>query len=91
MNRICNYDSGLLGVSRISSDMRDIDQGEKDNQELAFLARKVYVNRVAQFIGSYFVELGGCDAIVFTAGVGENQWPHWWPDGRSRWRRSCPL
>ena len=72
MNRICNYDSGLQGLSEISSDMRDIDKAEINGEQLAFLARKVYVNRVAQFIGSYFVELGGCDAIVFTAGVGEN-------------------
>ena len=72
MNRICNYESGLQGVSERSSDMRDIDKGEAENDKLSFLARKVYVNRVAQFIGSYFVELGGCDAIVFTAGVGEN-------------------
>lgn len=72
MNHMCNYDSGLLGVSGISSDMRDIDKGELQGIEQAFLARKVYCTRVAQFIGSYFVELGGCDAIVFTAGVGEN-------------------
>ena len=72
MNRICNYDSGLQGLSERSSDMRDIDKGEVEGEKLSFLARKVYVNRVAQFIGSYFVELGGCDAIVFTAGVGEN-------------------
>lgn len=72
MNHVCNYDSGLLGVSGISSDMRDIDKAEKENIHQAFLARKVYCTRVAQFIGSYFVELGGCNAIVFTAGVGEN-------------------
>lgn len=72
MNHMCNFDSGLLGVSGISSDMRDIDKGELQGIKRAFLARKVYCTRVAQFIGSYFVELGGCDAIVFTAGVGEN-------------------
>ena len=52
--------------------MRKIDEAEKLNNPRAFLARKVYCTRVAQFIGSYFVELGGADAIVFTAGVGEN-------------------
>lgn len=72
MNHMCNYDSGLLGMSGRSSDMRDIDKGEAENDARCFLARKVYCNRVAQFIGSYFVELGGCNAIVFTAGVGEN-------------------
>ena len=72
MNRVCNYESGLQGLSEISSDMRDIDKAANNDEQLSILARKVYVNRVAQFIGSYFVELGGCDAIVFTAGVGEN-------------------
>lgn len=72
MNHMCNYDSGLWGVSGRSSDMRDIDKGEAENDHRSFLARKVYCTRVAQFIGGYFVELGGCDAIVFTAGVGEN-------------------
>ena len=50
MNRICNYDSGLQGLSERSSDMRDIDKGEAEGEKLSFLARKVYVNRVAQFI-----------------------------------------
>lgn len=72
MNHICNYDSGLWGVSGVHDDMRKIDEAEKKGNPQAFLARKVYCHRVAQFIGSYFVELGGCNAIVFTAGVGEN-------------------
>lgn len=72
MNHMCNFDSGLLGLSGRSSDMRDIDKGELENDPRSFLARKVYCTRVAQFIGSYYVELGGCEAIVFTAGVGEN-------------------
>ena len=72
MNKMCNFQSGLLGMSGRSSDMRDIDKGEAENEHRSFLARKVYCTRVAQFIGAYFVELGGCDAIAFTAGVGEN-------------------
>ena len=72
MNRMCNYESGLLGMSGVSSDMRDIDKGEAENNPRCSMARKVYCTRVAQYIGSYFVELGGCDVIVFTAGVGEN-------------------
>ena len=72
MNRMCNYESGLLGMSGVSSDMRDIDKGEAENNHRCSMARKVYCTRVAQYIGSYFVELGGCDVIVFTAGVGEN-------------------
>ena len=69
---ILNKKSGLLGVSGISSDARDIVNGCKEGNELALLARKMHVNTVANFVGQYFVELGGCNAIVFTAGLGEN-------------------
>lgn len=72
MNHMCNFKSGLLGMSGVSSDMRDIDKGIAQGDHRCELAQKVYCTRVAQYIGSYFVELGGCDAIVFTAGVGEN-------------------
>ena len=72
MNNILNKQSGLLGVSNRSSDMRDIDKGIAEGDHESILAQKLYCTRVAQFIGSYFVELGGCDALVFTAGVGEN-------------------
>ena len=72
MNHMCNFESGLLGVSGIHDDMRKIDEGEAAGIHRAFLARKVYCTRVTQFIGAYYTELGGCDAIVFTAGVGEN-------------------
>ncbi|MDY4788833.1 MAG: acetate kinase [Bacilli bacterium] len=69
---ILNKKSGLLGVSGISSDARDICNAIKEGNERAALARKMHVNTVASYIGSYFVQLGGCDAIVFTAGLGEN-------------------
>ena len=69
---ILNKKSGLLGVSGISSDARDIVNGVKSGHELATLARKMHVNTVANFVGQYFVEFGGCDAMVFTAGLGEN-------------------
>ena len=72
MNHMCNFKSGLLGMSGVSSDMRDIEKGMREGNQRCILAQNVYVHRVAQYIGSYFVELGGCDAIVFTAGVGEN-------------------
>ncbi len=72
MNNILNKKSGLAGLSELSSDMRDVDKGIAENKHLALLAKKVYCTRVAQTIGSYFVELGGCDVLVFTAGVGEN-------------------
>ena len=69
---ILNKKSGLLGISGISSDARDIVDGCKAGNELALLARKMHINTVANFVGQYFVELGGCDAMVFTAGLGEN-------------------
>lgn len=69
---VLNKKSGMLGVSQLSSDARDIEDGLARNDELAVLAVDVYVNRIVQTIGSYFVQLGGVDAIVFTAGVGEN-------------------
>ena len=72
MNHMCNFKSGLLGMSGVSSDMRDIEKGIADGNPRCILAQNVYCHRVAQYIGSYFVELGGCDTIVFTAGVGEN-------------------
>ncbi len=69
---ICNRQSGLLGVSEISSDLRDVKQAADAGNEKAILAIDMYVERVAMTIGSYITQLGGCDAIIFTAGVGEN-------------------
>ncbi|MCI8446165.1 MAG: acetate kinase [Bacilli bacterium] len=67
-----NKQSGLLGISGVSSDARDIEAGIKDNNKRCILARNMYVKRVVEYIAKYYVELGGCDAIIFTAGVGEN-------------------
>ena len=72
MNHMCNYKSGLLGMSGVSSDMRDLDKAIANGDHRSEMAQRVYCTRVAQYVGSYFVELGGCDAIVLTAGVGEN-------------------
>lgn len=69
---VLNKKSGMLGVSGLSSDARDIDAGVKEGNERAILTRKIYANRVAQTIGSYFVQLGKVDAVVFTGGLGEN-------------------
>ena len=67
--------SGLLGLSSISSDMRDIiKECELDNKK-ALLARDKYVRRIVDYIAQYYVLLGGVDMIVFTAGVGENSVP----------------
>lgn len=67
-----NKKSGLLGISEVSSDSRDIENGIKEGNEKCALAQKMYVRRVINYIAQYYVELGGADAIVFTAGVGEN-------------------
>ena len=69
---VLNKKSGMLGVSGISSDARDVDNAINEGNERAILTRKIYANRVAQTIGSYFVQLGRVDALVFTGGLGEN-------------------
>lgn len=72
MDTALNKQSGLLGISGVSSDSRDIEDGINNGDERCILAQKMYVKRIVDFIAKYYVELGGCDAIVFTAGVGEN-------------------
>ncbi len=72
INNKLNKESGLLGISGLSSDSRDIEEGIKNGDERCVLAQKMYVKKIVDYIASYYVELGGCDAIIFTAGVGEN-------------------
>lgn len=72
MDTVLNKQSGLLGISGVSSDSRDIEDGIKSGNERCILAQKMYVKRIVEYIAKYYVLLGGCDAIVFTAGVGEN-------------------
>ena len=67
-----NKNSGLLGVSGVSSDSRDVENGIQEGNERCILAQEMYVRRIIHYISMYFVEMGGADAIVFTAGVGEN-------------------
>lgn len=69
---ILNKHSGMLGVSGVSSDGRDVEDAAKEGNERAILTESMYANRVAGYIGSYYVQLGGLDAIVFTGGIGEN-------------------
>jgi len=71
-DNILNKDSGLKGVSGISSDMRDIIQGIKDGNERAKLAYNIYVNKIVDYTVNYINKVGKPDAIVLTAGVGEN-------------------
>jgi acetate kinase len=67
-----NHESGLLGVSGVSGDMREVLASARAGDERAQLAFDVYTHRVRQAIGALAVTLGGVDALVFTAGVGEN-------------------
>ena len=68
-----NKKSGVVGITGISSDMRDIENAASEGNERAQLALKMYDYRIKKYIGAYAAALGGVDAIVFTAGVGENQ------------------
>lgn len=72
VDNILNKKSGLLGISKKYSDSRDIEEGIKNGDELCKLAQDIYVRRIVEYIAKYYVLLGGCDAIVMTAGVGEN-------------------
>ncbi len=69
---ILNKQSGLLGISGVSSDMRELEEAAADGNERAELAINIFVNRIQKYIGTYIAEMNGVDAIVFTAGIGEN-------------------
>lgn len=69
MIHILNSESGLLGLSGISPDMRDIRESDT---ERAKLARNIFINRIVRYVGAYTAEMGGVDAIIFTAGIGEH-------------------
>ena len=71
-NNLVNKKSGLLGVSGVSSDARDIDAAIKAGNERADLARKMFIYRVKKYIGAYAAAMNGVDIIVFTGGIGEN-------------------
>ncbi len=73
MDSILNKKSGLLGISGVSSDDRDVSAAEAAGNERAALAHQMLYYQIAKTVGSYFVALGGCDGICFTAGLGEHQ------------------
>lgn len=77
---LINKRSGVLGITGVSSDMRDIDAAAHNGNERAVLALKMYEGRIRKFIGQYAAEMGGVDMIVFTGGVGENN---------DKFRRNC--
>ena len=74
ISTLLNKFSGVLGISGLSSDMREIEAGVKENNSRAILALKSYDYRLKKYIGAYSAVLGGVDVLVFTGGVGENQW-----------------
>ena len=71
-NEILNKKSGVLGISGVSSDFRDLEEALSEGNERAALALRVFAHKVRFYIGAYIAEMNGVDAIVFTAGVGEN-------------------
>jgi acetate kinase len=77
--RLLNTKSGLLGLSGVSNDMRLILKAAAEGNERARLALEVFCSRARKYVGSYLVALGGADALVFSAGIGENS-----PEARGR-------
>ena len=71
-SNLMNKKSGLLGVSGVSSDARDIDNAVQAGNERADLARRIFIYRVKKYIGAYAAAMNGVDVIVFTGGIGEN-------------------
>ena len=69
---ILNKESGVDGLSGVSSDFRDLDDASEAGHERAILALDMFAYRAAQYIGSYVASMNGVDAIAFTAGIGEN-------------------
>ena len=72
MDTLLNKKSGMLGVSGISSDARDVEAALEKGDPRAILTMDLYTNRVINVVGGYYMQLGSCDAIIFTAGLGEN-------------------
>ena len=72
LNTLVNKHSGVLGISGVSSDMREVEDAAKDGNERAKLALNMYAYRVKKYIGSYAASLGGVDILIFTGGIGEN-------------------
>jgi len=71
-NTLVNKHSGVLGVSGVSSDMREVEEAAEAGNERAILALRMYEYRIKKYIGAYAAIMGGVDAIVFTGGIGEN-------------------
>ncbi len=74
MSDLLNKESGVKGISGVSSDIREVEEAIKQGNERAALALKMYAYRIKKYIGAYTAAMGGVDVVVFTAGVGEHQW-----------------
>lgn len=74
MANVLNKKSGLLGISGVSSDMREVEAAVEAGNERARLAVEMYGYHIRKYIGAYAAAMGGVDTIIFTAGVGEHQW-----------------
>jgi acetate kinase len=72
LNTLLNKHSGVLGISGISSDMREVEAAAEEGDERAALALKMYDYRVRKYIGAYAAAMGGIDMLIFTGGIGEN-------------------
>lgn len=73
-SNLVNKKSGLMGVSGVSSDARDIDAAIQQGNARADLARRMFIYRVKKYIGAYAAAMNGLDILVFTGGIGENDW-----------------
>ena len=74
ISNLLNKKSGVLGITELSSDMREVEAACEKGEPKAVLAMNMYNYRIKKYIGAYAAAMGGVDIIVFTAGVGENQW-----------------
>jgi len=72
LNTLLNKHSGILGISGISSDMREVESAAEEGDERAVLALRMYDYRVKKYIGAYAAAMGGVDLLIFTGGIGEN-------------------
>lgn len=72
LSQLLNNESGLLGVSGVSSDYRDVEQAADAGNERAALALSLFAERIRATIGSYIMQMGGLDALIFTGGIGEH-------------------
>lgn len=76
MDSILNKESGFLGISGVSNDDREVLESAKNGDERSALSQEMFDYQIIKYIGAYAAAMNGCDAIVFTAGIGENQWGH---------------